>query len=96
MVRVALCVELLYVPEMCAVVAALTLLVLTVKVVLVVPASTVTVPLAGTCAEVESLETLTAAPPVGAAPVSVTVAVEVCRGAVPMDSRQQTARWAAG
>ena len=46
------------------------------NVVLLEPAGTVTVPPAGTCAEAESLETLTVAPPVGAAPVSVTVAVE--------------------
>jgi hypothetical protein len=52
-----------------------TALVVAVKVAVVAPASTVTVP--GTCAAAVLLELkLTTAPPVGAAPLSVTVPVE--------------------
>jgi hypothetical protein len=56
---------------------AVTLLVLTVNVMLLAPAATVT--LAGTvAAAVVSLERETAAPPVGAGPLRVTVPVEDC------------------
>lgn len=61
---------------MVATVDAATGLVLTVKVVLVLPAGTVT--LAGTPAAALLLESVTSAPAVGAGPLSVTVAVEVC------------------
>ena len=58
-------------------VEAVTLLVLTVNVALLAPETTVT--LAGTVAvDVLLLERETAAPPVGAGPLSVTVPVEVC------------------
>ena len=50
-------------------------LVLTVKVVLLLPAGTVT--LGGTLAALLSLESITCAPPAGAGPLSVTVPVEV-------------------
>src|SRR5437763_16211585 len=61
---------------MVATVDAATGLVLTVKVVLVLPAGTVT--LGGTLAAALLLESVTSAPAVGAGPLSVTVAVEVC------------------
>src|SRR6266511_3261292 len=61
---------------MVACVIEFTTLVVTWNVVLVLPAGTVAVPPAGTCAELELLETLTAAPPTGAIPVRVIVAVE--------------------
>ena len=48
----------------------------TVKDALALPAGTVT--LAGTLAAVLLLESMTCAPPAGAGPLSVTVAVEVC------------------
>jgi len=66
----------LYVPEMVAVVVVITALVLTVNVALVPPAGTVT--LEGTLAAPLLLESVTVAPPAGAAPVSVTVPVEDC------------------
>ncbi len=50
--------------------------VFTVKDALALPAGTVT--LAGTLAAVLLLESMTCAPPAGAGPLSVTVAVEVC------------------
>ena len=55
---------------------AVTVLVLTVKVALVLPAGTVT--LDGTLAAVSLLESITCAPPAGAAPLSVTVPVDDC------------------
>jgi len=55
---------------------AVTALVLTVNVALLAPAATVT--LAGTVAVDVLLERETAAPPVSAGPLSVTVPVEVC------------------
>ena len=63
--------------EMVTGVDAVTALVLTVNVALLAPETTVT--LAGTVAvDVLLLERETAAPPVGAGPLSVTVPVEVC------------------
>ena len=53
-----------------------TALVLTVKVVLLLPAATVT--LEGTLAALLLLESVTCAPPAGAAPLSVTVPMEDC------------------
>ena len=54
-------------------------LVVTVNVVLALPCGTVTVPACGTwAAAVLSLETFTVAPPLGATPLKVTVAVEDC------------------
>src|SRR5467141_3590883 len=65
----------LYIPEMVTVVDAATALVLTVNVALVAPAATVT--LDGVLAAVVLLlESVTTAPPEGAAPLSVTVPVE--------------------
>jgi len=65
----------LYIPEMVTVVDAATALVLTVNVALVAPATTVT--LDGTlAATVLLLESVTTAPPDGAAPLNVTVPVE--------------------
>ncbi len=66
-----------YDAEMVTGVDAVTALVLTVNVALLAPAATVT--LAGTVAvDVLLLERVTAAPPAGADPLSVTVPVEVC------------------
>jgi hypothetical protein len=61
--------------EMAAAVAAVTGLVVTVKLALLAPAGTVT--LAGTAAAVELSESATTAPPAGAGPVNVTLACEV-------------------
>jgi hypothetical protein len=58
-----------------AVVVLATAVVVTAKVPVVAPAATVT--LAGTAADALLLERLTSAPPVGAAPLSVTVPVEL-------------------
>lgn len=63
-----------YVAVIVAVVPELTALVATVKVVVVLPAGTVT--LAGTAAEMLLLDSKTAMPPAGAAAFSVTVAVD--------------------
>src|SRR5580704_11999443 len=68
-----------YEAEMVTGVAAVTALVVTVNVALVAPAATVT--LAGTVAADPLLERATTAPPVGAAPLSVTVPVD---GAPPL------------
>jgi hypothetical protein len=65
-----------YDAEMVTGVEAVTALVLTVKVALVAPAATVT--LVGTLAAPLLLESITCAPPVGAGPLNVTVAVEDC------------------
>jgi len=65
-----------YDAEMVTGVDAVTALVLTVNVALLVPAATVT--LVGTLAAPLSLESITCAPPVGAGPLSNTVPVEVC------------------
>jgi hypothetical protein len=73
MVRVALAVPPRF-AVMTAPPAAGTALVVTVNVVDVLPAGTVT--LAGTTAEALLLDRVTAAPPPGAAPLNVTVAVE--------------------
>jgi uncharacterized membrane protein len=73
-VKVADCVV-PYVPEIVEVVVVETALVVTLKVALDNPAAIVT--LAGTCAAVVLLlERVTTAPPVGAAPLSVTVPVD--------------------
>ena len=72
-VNVAPCVT-LYVPEIVTGVEELTELVVTVNVAVVDPAPTVT--LAGTVAAALLLDSVTAAPPVGAAPLNVTVPVE--------------------
>src|SRR5437867_12537568 len=61
---------------MVAVVDAVTVVVLTAKVALVLPAGTVT--LAGTLAAPLLLDSVTCAPPAGAGPLSVTVPVEDC------------------
>src|SRR3989441_4499599 len=73
-VRVAGRVTPLYTAEMVTGVDAATVLVVTVNVVLVAPAGTVT--LVGTVAAVLSLDRVTDAPPAGAGPFSVTVPVE--------------------
>ena len=65
-----------YDAEMVTGVDAVTALVLTVNVALLAPAATVT--LAGTVAVDVLLERVTAAPPVSAGPLSVTVPVEDC------------------
>jgi hypothetical protein len=65
----------LYVPEIVRAVPLVTALVVTAKVAVVAPATTVT--LVGTCATaVLLLESVTTAPPEGAAPLNVTVPVE--------------------
>ena len=74
--RVAVCVT-PFVPEIVTVLVVNTERVVTVKVAVVFPAATVT--LAGTVATVvRLLERVTTAPPVGARPFSVTVAVDDC------------------
>src|SRR6476660_3741363 len=74
-VSVAVLVPLLYVPVMVTEVTLATALVLTENVAVVAPAATLT--LAGTCAAVVLLLVRdTVAPPVGAAPLSVTVPVD--------------------
>jgi len=65
-----------YDAEMVTGVDAVTALVLTVNVALLIPAATVT--LVGTLAAPLSLESITCAPPVGAGPLSVAVPVEDC------------------
>ena len=72
-----------YDAEMVTGVDAVTALVLTVNVALLVPAATVT--LAGTLAAPLSLESITCAPPVGAGPLSVAVPVEVCAPPVTLE-----------
>ena len=74
--RLAVCVVLLYEAEMVAEVDMRTIDVFNVKVALVLPAGTVT--LEGTLAAPLLLESVTCAPPAGAAPLSVTVPVEDC------------------
>lgn len=67
----------LYEAEIVAEVDMRTIDVFTVKLVLLLPAGTVT--LEGTLADPALLERLTTAPPAGAGPLSVTVPVEDCR-----------------
>ena len=92
-VRAAFCVV-PSVPEIVAVVEAVTALVVTVKVALVAPAATLT--LAGTLAAAALLESETTAPPVGAALANVTVPVEEAPAVTLVGLSESVERVAAG
>ena len=83
MARLAAWVVLLYEADIAAEVDRSTVEVFTVKVALVLPSGTIT--LGGTVAAELLLESMTAAPPAGAGPLSVTVPVDDCTPPTTLD-----------